>query len=144
MWATEGRGSMMKCGETPFEWMGLVKILWYSPCMMVLWKLLNTFGWIIDACWISRNTLSWYIVVQLVSAQNNKTLMADEDELCENSNPLQDFKFLGTTWWNKEFCNQSRTENGASQTQKKKKLLGPNLVACNLATWTENVVKFKS
>ena len=33
--AIEGRGSIVKCGETMFEgW--LVKIPWVSPCVMVL------------------------------------------------------------------------------------------------------------
>ena len=40
----KGRGSIVKCGETPFEEEVLVKITWVSPCMMVLWKLLNTCG----------------------------------------------------------------------------------------------------
>ena len=40
----KGRGSIVKCGETLFEGEVLVKITWDSPCMMVLWKLLNTCG----------------------------------------------------------------------------------------------------
>ena len=34
----------MKCREMPFEGKGLVKIYRDSPCMLVLWKLLNTCG----------------------------------------------------------------------------------------------------
>ena len=45
-------------------------------------------------CWISRNTLPWYIVAQLVGAQN-ETLMAGGDELRENTNPLQGLTFEG-------------------------------------------------
>ena len=48
-------------------------------------------------CWISRNTLPWYIVAQLVGAQN-ETLMAGRDELRENTNPLQGLTFEGITW----------------------------------------------
>ena len=42
---TEERGSIVKCGETLSERGEVpVKIQWDPPCMMVLWKLLNTFG----------------------------------------------------------------------------------------------------
>ena len=42
--ATEGRGSIVKGGETQFGRGVLVKIPWNFPCMTVLWKLLNAFG----------------------------------------------------------------------------------------------------
>ena len=57
--------------------------LW-KPCEtphMVLWKLLNTCGWIFGlvharlGCWIIRNTLPWHITAQLVSAQQNEILL---------------------------------------------------------------------
>ena len=35
---------MVKCGEMSFEGEGHVKIPIASPCMMVLWKLLNIRG----------------------------------------------------------------------------------------------------
>ena len=40
----------MKYGEPSFEGDGLVKIEWDSPCMMVIWKLLNTCGSVLGAC----------------------------------------------------------------------------------------------
>ena len=47
--ATEGRGSIVKCGETLFDW-GLVKMLWDSPCVTILQKLLKTSGeYLVDA-----------------------------------------------------------------------------------------------
>ena len=42
----------MKCGKTPFEGEGLVKIPRDSPCMMVFWKLLNTRESLFGACYI--------------------------------------------------------------------------------------------
>ena len=47
---TEGRSSMVKCGETPLERDGHVKIPWDSLCRMVLGELLNTCGGIFRAC----------------------------------------------------------------------------------------------
>ena len=47
---TEGRSSMVKCGETPLERDGHVKIPWDSLCKMVLGELLNTCGGIFRAC----------------------------------------------------------------------------------------------
>ena len=41
---------MVKCGETSLEGEGYVKTLWDYLCRMVLWKLLNTCGWIFGAC----------------------------------------------------------------------------------------------
>ena len=35
---------MVKCGEMLFKGEGLVKILGDTPCMIVLWKLLNKCG----------------------------------------------------------------------------------------------------
>ena len=35
-----------------FEFVGFVRILWDSPCMTVLWNLLNAFGWRFGACLI--------------------------------------------------------------------------------------------
>ena len=47
--ATEGRSSLVKCGEVLFEG-GLVKVLWDSTCVTVLQKLLNTSGeYLVDA-----------------------------------------------------------------------------------------------
>ena len=39
---TEGRGSMVKCEETPLERDGHVKTPWGPLCRMVLGELLNT------------------------------------------------------------------------------------------------------
>ena len=47
---TERRGSIVKCEKIQFSFWGgglFVKILWDSPCLRVIWKLLNTFGWIL-------------------------------------------------------------------------------------------------
>ena len=41
--ATEGRGSIVKYGETLFDG-GLLKILWDSPCVTILQRLLKTSG----------------------------------------------------------------------------------------------------
>ena len=40
--------------NTAWGWVrgGLVNILWDSPCMRVIWKLLNTFGWILMDAWL--------------------------------------------------------------------------------------------
>ena len=38
--------------------------------------------------------------------------MAGGDELCENTNPLQGWKFDGPKRWNEELYTRSRTENG--------------------------------
>ena len=47
---TEGRGSMVKCGETPLERDGHVKTPWDPLCRMVLGELLNTCWGIFRAC----------------------------------------------------------------------------------------------
>ena len=41
---------MVICGETSLEREVHIKTWWYSLCRIVLWKLLNTCGWIFDAC----------------------------------------------------------------------------------------------
>ena len=81
----KGRGSIVKCGETLFEGEVLVKITRDSPCMMVLWKLLNTCGWLFGAfkicCGIysqtqnCRNSLPWHTVDQLVMNAQNEMLL---------------------------------------------------------------------
>ena len=45
---------MVICGETPLEGEGHVETPWDSLCRMVLWKLLNTCGWIFGACLLLR------------------------------------------------------------------------------------------
>ena len=52
--ATEKRGCTVKCGENPIldGWGVVVKILWDSSYMRVIWKLLNTFGWILVHAWL--------------------------------------------------------------------------------------------
>ena len=50
----EGRGSIVKCGETPLERKVHVKTMSDSLCRMVLWKLLNTCGWVFSACLLLR------------------------------------------------------------------------------------------
>ena len=47
---TEGRGSMVKCEETPLERDGHVKTPWGPLCRMVLGELLNTCWGIFRAC----------------------------------------------------------------------------------------------
>ena len=39
-------------------------------------------------------------------------LVADGDEVCSNSKPLQDLTLEDPTWWNEDLYTQSRTENG--------------------------------
>ena len=68
--ATERRDSMVKRKKTPFGGKGLVKILWDSTCMRVMWKLFNTFGWILKNY---RNALL-HRVDQLVRNAKNETL----------------------------------------------------------------------
>ena len=41
---------MVKSSETPFEGKVIAKILWGVPCMMVLWKPMNSYGRIFGAC----------------------------------------------------------------------------------------------
>ena len=60
----------------------LVKTLWDSPCMMALWKPLNTCGWIFGLvhsrlyCWISKKYTSLeYYCSTIASAQQNETLL---------------------------------------------------------------------
>ena len=50
--ANRKRGSVVKCGKTPFEVGVLVQIRWDFSCMKVQWKLLNTFERIFGACLI--------------------------------------------------------------------------------------------
>ena len=69
--ATERRDSMVKCRKMPFGGKGLVKIPWDSTCMRVIWKLLNTFGWILKNY---RNTLPLNRVDQLVWSAKNEIL----------------------------------------------------------------------
>ena len=38
--------------------------------------------------------------------------MAGRDELSENPDQLLGLAFDGTTYWNEDLCNRSRTENG--------------------------------
>ena len=38
-------------------------------------------------------------------------IVAGWDELCGNSNPLQDLTFDVTAWWNVDFYTRNRTEN---------------------------------
>ena len=70
--ATERRGSMVKCREMLLRLEGLVKILWDSPCMRLIWKLLNTFGWILKN---HRNVLPLHRVDQPVSCAKNEMLI---------------------------------------------------------------------
>ena len=70
--ATERRGSMVKYREMSFRWEGLVKILWGSPCIRVVWKLLNSFGWILKNY---RNALSLHRVDQLARGAKDKILL---------------------------------------------------------------------
>ena len=49
VWGTGRRGSMVKCGGTSLEGEGHIKSPWDALCKMVLWKLLNTCGWIFGA-----------------------------------------------------------------------------------------------
>ena len=39
-------------------------------------------------------------------------VVADRNEVCENSKPLQGLTLEGPTWWNEDLCTESRTENG--------------------------------
>ena len=41
---------MVEYGEAPLEREGRVKTLWGSLCSLILWKLLNSCGWIFGAC----------------------------------------------------------------------------------------------
>ena len=63
---------MVKCREMLFRLEGLVKILWDSPCMMLIWKLLNTFGRILKN---HRNVLPLHRVDQPVSSAKNEMLI---------------------------------------------------------------------
>ena len=78
--------------------------LWKSceTLHMVLWKLLNICGWIFArlgrlSCWISRNTLLWHITAQLVSAQQNETLLWLVGMNYVKFKPIARFKI----WWHK-------------------------------------------
>ena len=110
---------MVKCGETPLEGEGHVKtretLYVWSMCMMVLWRLL---------CWIHvdehsvharldywiwsqncRNTLLWH---ECSTSESTKwdAVMADTDELSENSNPLLRYWYFKVAWSNG--CEASR------------------------------------
>ena len=69
--------------------------------------------------------------------------MTGRVKLCGNLNPLQSLTFDGTTWWNEDLSTRSRTENGCYPECKGIKMLGPDLATCQLASWAENVAKFK-
>lgn len=75
----DARVSIVKYGETPFERKVLLKVFQrYFPCMTTLWKLFNTFGWIVAACLIGFCTkLQKYtpFVNQLVRNVKNETLL---------------------------------------------------------------------
>ena len=135
---------MAECVKTLFEVDGLVKILWDSPCMMVLWKLSELYIWVNIWCmlhWLvglEETHFLWHLVAQLVSAKNEILLW-----LCENTSPFQCLTFDGKIWWNEELCTSSKTENGCCSNCKRMKLSGPNEALCQLATWAENAVKLE-
>ena len=127
----------------------LAKIRWDSPCMIVLWKLLNTCGWIFGACWIRLldfvTKLQKYTSLAYSRWTSEKCIKWDivvvgRDKLCENSNPLQGLTFNGPTWWNEDLYTQSITENECWSDCKKIRMLDPNLTTCQLAAWAENAV----
>ena len=108
-----GGGLQVKTCETLYVW---------SMCMMVLWKLL---------CWIHvdehsvharldywiwpqncRTALLWYECSTMSECTKWDSVMAGGGKLSEISNPLLGLAFDGTTWWNKDLCTWSRTENG--------------------------------
>ena len=57
--------------------------------------------------WIVGLALPWHIVCATSECTKRDAIMAGEDKLWENTNPLQ-----GTTWFNEELCSGGRFENG--------------------------------
>ena len=71
-----------------------------------------TLDWIIGLC---RMTAEIHFIGKSCSTSEYTkwdAAVADGNEVCENSNPLQGLKLEDLTWWNEDLCTQSRTENG--------------------------------
>ena len=119
--ATKGRGSLVKHGKHCMRGM-VMKILWDgSPCVAVLWKLLNTSGeYLVDA-WLDFVTKLQKYTSFVYSWSTSKlrkkweAVVAGREKMCENSNLLEGLTFNCAMWWNRNLCALcawSTTENG--------------------------------
>ena len=117
----------------------------FFPYMTVLWKLLNTFGWIFGG--LDRE--DFVIKLQKYTSfanswstgekcKNWDVVVTGGDKMWENSNLLQGLTFDSTTWWNEDVYSRSRTKNGCWPDSKWIKMLG-----AEVDSWSENAVKFK-
>ena len=67
-----------------------------------IWHMLD---WII---WLCHKTVEMHFPgMSRSTSEYTKcyaAVAADRDEVCENSNPLQDLTLEGQTWWNEDLC----------------------------------------
>ena len=110
---------------------GTCKNLWDFLCMINVYDSPSYGDCYVEYMWVNiRCMLDWIIgfghkilVIwwhECSTSQCTKwdAVMAGRDELSENSSLLLGLAFDSTTWWNKDLCTRSRTENGASKTVK--------------------------
>ena len=108
MWGNAVRG-----GEPCENLVGL--FMYHSPMENVeyiwvnIWCMLD---WIVGFCHKTEEIHFKYNWSTSEECTRWDAVLADGDELCENSNPLQGLTFDGTTYWKKDLYTWSRTVIG--------------------------------
>ena len=73
-----------------------------------IWCLLDC---IIELCHKTADMLFLGMSCSTSEYRKWDAVVADGDEVCKNSDPLQGLTLEGPTWWNEDLCTQRRTEN---------------------------------